>query len=157
MDLFESFVRVLFDPDGIAMTLLDYGDPLWEPLAFDGSQVIQEVALVRALGIRAMPRGNERHAVAFAIARIEATLYDAFASRLTGTIALPRDMADVLIALEDGRQWRLKNAAVSAWPGSQEEFIGREGVQLIGGNLEADAGVYVPGSAWNYDTEYWEE
>ncbi len=157
MELFESFVRLMFDPDGDAVVLLDYGDPLWEPLAFDGAQVIQEAAFVRAAGIHALPHENERHTLGFALGSIEATLYDAFAHRLTGTIALPRTMNDVLIALEDGRQWRLKNAAIQSWPGSQEEFISREGVQIVGGNLEADAGVYVPGSAWNYDTEYWEE
>lgn len=156
MELSDSFLRVTFDPNGVAIVLLDYGDPLWDPVALDGRQVVQEAGLIRAAGIRAIPRGNERHTLSFSLCRIRDAMDDAFAARVNGMLALPRTMADVLISLEDGRGWRIKNAAISDWPGGQEERLTRDGVHITGGEIIADSGTFAPGSVWSADDQLWE-
>lgn len=156
MDLYDSFLRVTFDPDGIALVLLDYGDAMWGPVTIDGEQSVQVQGFLRALGIKAFPRGNDLHTVSFEKCRIEDGMDDALASRLNGIIALPRTMADVLISLEDGRNWRIANCAIRNWPGGQEERLTREGVSIIGGRLTADEGVFVPGQTWGEINYEWE-
>jgi hypothetical protein len=155
-DLYDSFLRLTYDPDGIALVLLDYGDAMWGPVELDGSQIIQITSLIRAAGVKATPRGNEQHTLRFALCRIEDSLQDAFAARINGIIALPRTMADVLVELADGRKWRLKNAAVQAWNGGQTERLSRENVELLGGQLITDAGSYTPADYWNTDPGTWE-
>ena len=156
MELTDSFVRLTWDPDGAALVLVDYGDPLWSPVELDGRQVIQQVGLIRAAGMRAIPRGNETHNIKFTACVIEDAMDDAFAGRLTRITTLPRAGADVLISLEDGRSWRLKHCAVQAWPGGQEERLTRETVEILGGDLTPDDGAYVPGAFWQADTSLWE-
>ena len=156
MDVFDSFLRVTFDPDNVALVLLDYGDALWGPVAIDGEQAVQVQGFVRALGVKAFPRGNESHSLSFEKCRILDSMHDALAGRLNGIIALPRTMADVLISLEDGRNWRIANCAVRNWPGGQEERLTREGVNIIGGLLTADEGVYAPGQKWGELNLNWE-
>lgn len=156
MELFDSFVRVTFDPDDLAIVLVDYGTPLWGEIRLDGEQIVQEQTFVRAAGIQAFPRGNERHTLAFEICRIEDDMPDAFAARLNASITLPRIKADVLLSLDDGRSWRLKNAAARSWPGTIIERITRESVQIMGGQLIADEGVYTPGLTWGEIALEWQ-
>jgi len=156
-ELYDSFLRITYDPDGAGLVLVDFGDALWGEMALDGEQVVQEQAVVRAAGIKAFPRGNERHRLIFELCRIEEDLPDAFAARVTASTALPRGMADVLVALEDGRSWRLKDAAVKSWPGTQVERLTRERVELVGGRLVGDDGVYTPNATWGEISMLWED
>jgi hypothetical protein len=156
MEVFDSFVRVIYDPDGAALVLVDYGDAMWGPVRIDGEQLVQVQSFVRALGVKAIARGNESHTLAFEKCREEDAMDDAFAARLNGIIALPRTSKDVLLSLEDGRQWRIANAAIGSWPGGQEERLTREGVEIIGGRLTVDEGVYVPGQTWGEISMEWE-
>lgn len=152
--LFDSFIRVMFDPDGIAMVLVDYGDPLWGEIALDGEQIVQEQSFVRAAGIRAVPRGNQRHTLGFELCRPSPGLFSAFEARVNAMITLPKTGADILISMEAGQQWRIKDAAVRNWGGGQDEFLTRERVEIIGGILAVDEGSYSPGSSW--ETLVWE-
>lgn len=156
MELTESILRLTWDPDGDPLVLVDWGDPLWDSIVLDGRQVIQQVALVRAAGIQAKPRRNESHTLRCSVCVIEETIDAAFAGRLNRILALPRTMADVLISLEDGQNWRLKNAAIEAWPGGQEERLTRETLEIIGGELLPDEGAYAPGGFWQEDSSLWE-
>jgi hypothetical protein len=152
--LFDSFIRVMFDPDGIAMVLVDYGDPLWGEITLDGEQIVQEQGFVRAAGIRAIPRGNQRHTLGFELCRVETGLFEAFEARVNGMISLPKTGADILISLQAGQQWRISKCAVRNWGGSQDEFLTRERVDIVGGALSVDEGSYSPGSTW--ETLIWE-
>lgn|GEM_PF-5049853 len=156
MYLYDSFVRLTFDPAGAAVVLVDIGDPMWTPMSLDGGQVVEVASFVRAAGISAIPRANEQHQMSFATARIMDTMEDAFASRLNGSITLPRYMADVLISLTDGRQWRLKNCAVKSWKTAQDECISRESIEITGGQLIVDPGSYYPSDYWNTDPATWD-
>lgn len=158
MELYDSFVRITFDPDGAALVLVDYGTPLHGPMEIDGGQVVQVQGFLRALGVKAFPRGNESHSLRFDKAGIEESLADAFAGRLTGCLSLPRTQADVLLSLEDGRNWRIANCAIRSWPGAMDGTrINRQGVEIIGGRLTADAGVYLPGQTWGEIKYEWEK
>ena len=156
-EILDSFCRVIWDPDAAALVLVDFGDPMWEPVAIDGEQVVQTAGYVRGAGVKNFPRGNDRHTLTFELARITAGVAEAFKARLAGMATLPRTMKPVLIAFEDGEQWRLADCAVRSWPGGQVEHIGREGVVILGGTLAADAGVYVPGSTWGAIHFNWED
>ncbi|WP_193214798.1 hypothetical protein [Luteolibacter marinus] len=150
-------MRVLWDPDDAALVLVDFGDPMWAPVAIDGEQVVQTAGFVRGSGVKNFPRGNESHQLTFELARITDGVADALKQRLLGMASLPRTMKPVLIVFDDGVQWRLSNCAVQSWPGGQEEFIGREGVVILGGALAADVGVYVPGATWGEINFTWED
>ena len=156
MDLLDSFVRITFDPDGAALVLLDYGTALWGPLEINGEQIVQEQGFVRAAGIKAFPRGNNRTALRFEKSEIEDSIVDAFATGLSAIVALPRTQADILVSLQDGRNWRISNAAIRAWPVGQEARLTRQAVEIIGGRLTADAGVFVPGQTWGEINYEWE-
>lgn len=148
MDLWDSIVRIVWDPAGTSMVLVDFGDPMWEPVELDGRQEIQTARYVRGTGTKNFPRGNESHELRFTLAReIESTV-DAFEERLANTLLLPRGMADVLIQFESGRQFLLKNAAVSGWPNGQEDHLTRETVIIQGGEITEDATAYTIGNTW---------
>lgn len=156
MDLLDSFVRITFDPDDAALVLLDYGTALWAPLGINGEQVVQEQGFLRAVGIKTFSRGNDRTTVSFEKCEIETSIVGAFASSLNGIAALPRTTADILISLEDGRKWRISDAAIRAWPTGQEARLTRQAVEIVGGRLTGDAGVYIPGQTWGEINYEWE-
>lgn len=156
MYLYDSLVRLTFDPAGAAVVLVDYGDPMWTPMSLDGGQVVEVSTFVRAAGMSAIPRANEQHRISFTVARIMETMEDAFAARFNGSITFPRYMADILISLTDGRQWRLKNCAIKSWKSAQEERISRESIEITGGQLIVDPGSYYPSDYWNTDTATWD-
>lgn len=114
-------------------------------------------AFIRATGIKAMPRGNASHQLTFELCRVTEGVADAFRQRLQGIATLPRTMADVLIGFADGTGYRLRNAAVRAWPGGQEQHLTRERITLLGGDLVPDAGTYTPGQSWGSIGTNWEE
>lgn len=137
--IYDSFVKVTFDPDGTPVVLVDYGDALWGPLEIDGGQVIDPQDFMRASGISAVPRGNERHTLAIELAGIDDSLADSFAGMLNACIALPRTQADVLLSLEDGRGWRIANCAIESWPSKAgKDRINSKGIRIIGGALTAE-------------------
>lgn len=158
MELYDSFVRVTFDPDGAALVLVDYGTALHGPIEIDGGQIVQVQGFVRAIGVKAFPRGNESHRLRFEKAGIEDSLVDAFAAFLTDSISLPRTQADVLLSLEDGRNWRIKDCAIRAWPGGTDGTrINRQGCEIKGGRILYDEGSYDPGSVWGDIGVFWED
>jgi hypothetical protein len=158
MYLWDSIVRVMWDPDGAALVLVDYGDPMWEPVSVDGQQSVQAIAAVRASGAKHLPRGNESHLLSFTLARIEAGVSDAFVARLAAGVSLPKSASKpVLLSFESGEQFRLSDCAVRAWPHSQEEHVTRESVVIDGGRLTVDAGMYVPGTTWGEISFNWED
>jgi hypothetical protein len=156
MELFGSFARITYDPDGIALVLLDYNDDLWEPLAINGDQMVQVQGFVRAAGIKAFARGNEKTSLNFMKCNIETSVVEGFARLLSDIVALPKSTADILISLEDGRNWRIPDAAIQSWPASQEARLTRQTVEIIGGKIAGDAGVYIPGQTWGEINYQWE-
>jgi hypothetical protein len=158
MDLWDSIVRVTWDPDATALVLVDFGDPMWEPVSVDGEQLVQRSSYIRALGAKHFPRGNESHRLAFSLARITEGVSEAFVARLTAALALPKtDGKPVLLAFESGEQFRLADCAVRAWPHSQVDGVTRETVVIECGRMTADAGVYAPGQTWGEISFHWED
>jgi len=155
-ELYESFVRLTWSPDISPLILVDYGTPLWGAINLNGSQVVDVENLVRSAGAVAYPMGNEQTSLEFDVCRVKPTIHEAFSSRLDGIIALPRAAADVLITMQNGRQWRIKNAAIESWPGSQTEFLTRESIRIVGGQLIPDTGDYNPINRWENIHLYWE-
>jgi hypothetical protein len=148
MDLWDSIVRIVWDPAATSLVLVDFGDPMWDPVTIDGSQEVQTSRYVRGDGVKNFPRGNESHELRFTLAREIDSTVDAFEERLANTLTLPRTMADVLIQFESGRQFLLKNAAIRAWPNGQEDHLTRESLVILGGEIVETATVYTIGNTW---------
>lgn len=149
MELWDSIVRVTWDPAGTALVLVDFGTPMWEPVAVDGEQAVQTASFVRAAGAKHFPRGNESHRIAFALARIKDGISEAFVGRLSDVIALPKSASKpVLLSFESGEQFLFADCAIRAWPHSQEEHVTRQGLVIEAGAMTATAATYTPGAVW---------
>ena len=148
MDLWDSPVRVMWDPGGAGLVLVPYGAPMWEPVRVDGGQEVQTTALVRGTGVKNYPRGNEAHKIDFTIGRVKATVVEALEANLADALALPRSMKDVLLSFADGRQFRVKNCAIQRWPHEHEDQVCRQTVSILGGHIVTDPGSYAEGATW---------
>ncbi|QJE95953.1 LamG-like jellyroll fold domain-containing protein [Luteolibacter luteus] len=144
--LLDSFVRVVWDPDGAKKVLVEIGDPMWSPVAIDGEQVVDVAQGSNIVGVRNFPRGNEAHKLTFTLCRIKDTLDDAFETRMNEAMALPRDMRDIVFSLQSGKAWRLKNAAVKSWPTNQRERLTKQNLVILGGEIVAEANAPQPGA-----------
>jgi hypothetical protein len=133
--LWDSVVKVTWDPDGAATVLVNWDDPMWEPVTLDGKQVVQEAPGLRRAGVDHFPRGNERHELRFTLARETAGIAAAFQARLTNALAVPRTRRDVLLSFESGAAFRLRNCAVESWPSGQVEHLTKETLVIRGGEL----------------------
>jgi len=150
----DSVVRVVWDPDGSQLILVDFGDPMWSEVAVDGGQVVDVAGAIRSPGKTAWPRGNEEHTLTFEIAVETAGIAAAFEHRLDRAIAVPRGQADVLLQFESGSQYRLRRAAAERWPHAQLGRLARESLIIRGGDLVADVGTYDPLITWG---DHWFE
>lgn len=148
MELLDSPVRVIFDPADTALVLVDFGTPMWEPVALDGEQLVQTASYVRGAGAKHFPRGNESHVLTFTLARETEGAADALEARLTNSLALPRTKADVLLAFESGTQFLLKDCAIRQWRGGQIEQLTREGLVILCGAILPDTTARLPGAVW---------
>jgi hypothetical protein len=148
MELLDSPVRVIFDPADTALVLVDFGTPMWEPVALDGEQLVQTASYVRGAGAKHFPRGNESHALSFTLARETEGAADALEARLTNSLALPRTKGDVLLAFESGTQFLLKDCAIRQWRGGQIEHLTREGLVILCGRMQLTTATYTPGDTW---------
>jgi len=155
-EVFDSVVRVVWDPDGSQIILVEFGEPMWGEVALDGGQAVDVAGAIRSAGKTAWPRGNEEHALTFDVCGETTGIAAAFERRLTRAIAAPRDQADVLLQFESGSQFRLKRAAVERWPNGQVGRLTRESLVIRGGELLADVGTYDPLIGWGdrwFETE----
>ena len=148
MDLWDSAVRVMWDPDGVRLVLVPHGAPMWEPVKVEGSQQVQTAGAIRRGGVRNHPRRNESHQINFAIARVKGSVSAALQANFTDALALPRTMRDVLLTFSGGRQFRVKNCAVQSWPHDHEDQVCRQTVRILGGEIVLDDGEYEEGSTW---------
>lgn len=131
MDTFESIVEIKHG----TTVLVALGDPMWAPVAINGQQLVDVVARVRAAGVKAIPRGNERNVLTFEKCDETNGIATAFKNELAWAAGLPRTMADVTITFGDATVFTLADAAVEAWSGGQLDHLGRLGLQIIGGTL----------------------
>lgn len=131
METFESIVEVRHG----STVLVALGDPMWQPVAINGRQVVDVVALVRSSGVRAIPRGNEENSLTFQRCDEAETIAQAFKNELAWAAGLPRTMADVSLTFADGSVFQLANAAVESWSGGQTERLGNLGISITGGRL----------------------
>jgi hypothetical protein len=131
MDLFDSLVEVKHG----STTLVEIGDPMWQPVRIDGGQVTQRVALVRATGVLVKARGNEAHTLTFSLASEETSVEDAAKAAAQWTLTLPRTMGDVSVLFDDGTGYKLKNATIERWSADNEEQLGRFTLVIQGGEL----------------------
>jgi len=134
-ELLDSFVRVTWDPDGDAVILVDFGTAMWDPVKIDGKQLVDTVPGLNRAGTQNFPRANESHRLTFTLGQLTAGLEAAFEARLEAAIAAPRNMADVLLSLESGRSFRLKDCSVESWPSNQRGRITQETLVILGGEL----------------------
>jgi len=148
MELLDSPVRVIFDPADTALVLVDFGTPMWEPVALDGEQLVQTASYVRGAGAKHFPRGNESHVLTFTLARETEGAADALEARLTNSLALPRAKADVLLGFQSGTQFLLKDCAIRQWRGGQVEHLTREGLVILCGLMELTTDTFTPGDTW---------
>lgn len=149
MDLWDSIVRVLWDPDGERLVLVPYGMAMWRAVEVDGQQDVQTSSYVRGTGTKNFPRANEAHKITFTVAREKSTIEVAFDARLNNARLLPRTTKDVLLSFAGTpRQYRVKNCAIESWPHDQEEHVTRESVVILGGEIVLDSGTYADGDVW---------
>ncbi|MCW1913738.1 hypothetical protein OJ996_09140 [Luteolibacter sp. GHJ8] len=135
LELWDSVVRVTWDPDGAATVLVQYGDPMWEPVKVDGKQVVQEGQGLKRAGVDNFPRGNERHELRFTLARETPGVADAFEDRLTRSLAVPRGKGDIRLSFESGAQFRLRKCAIESWPHDQVEHLIKETLVIRCGEM----------------------
>jgi hypothetical protein len=147
--VFESAVRVLWDPGGAKLVLVDWGDELSERVTLDGGQLVDVVPRIRAAGVMTFPRGNEQHRISFEKSTEQSSLGAAFSERLRRSLALPRSRADVLLWFEAGSKYRLKAATIESWPSRQDALWTRERVNIVGGVLITDSGTYTGLTTWS--------
>ena len=145
---YDSTVRLMWDPDGDRIVLLQLGDMMWQLVSLDGQQVVERATYVRAAASKALPRGNDGHELVFEIARQTDGPADAFKKRLTNITTLPRTGKDLLITFEDGTHFRMRDAAIQSWPARTEDSVLIERISIAGGLIEADGGTYTEGSTW---------
>jgi hypothetical protein len=148
MDLWDSPVRVMWDPDGTRFVLVPHGAPMWDPVKVDGSQQVQTAGAIRRGGVRNHPRQNEAHQINFAIARVKESVSAALQANFVDALALPRTMKDVLLTFAGGRQFRVRNCAVQSWPHEHEDYVCRQTVRILGGEIVSDDGDYDEGNTW---------
>jgi hypothetical protein len=148
MDLWDSPVRVMWDPDGVCFVLVPFGAPMWEPVRVDGSQQVQTSGAIRRDGVKNHPRQNEAHSIDFTLARVKDTATAALEANFFDALALPRTMKDVLLTCAGGRQVRVKNCAVQSWPHEHEDYVCRQTVRILGGEIVADTGEFEEGNIW---------
>lgn len=108
---------------------------MWEPVALDGRQFVQVAARVRAVGIKAIPRGNEQHTLTYTKCVETAGIADAAKAVLNHAKNLPLGMAAVTVTFADATVFTLADAAVEAWGGGQTEHLARLSTRIIGGAL----------------------
>lgn len=132
METYESLVLVKHG----GTTLVAIGAPMWELPRINGAQGIQETPLLRAAGIKVIPRGNQRNELTFMLCNEAATVEAAMKAQFAYPIAAPKTMADVSVTFADGSGVRLKNASVQSWQCDQTETLGRHALRIIGGELE---------------------
>jgi hypothetical protein len=130
-DIYESLVEVKHG----STVLVERGAPMWKPVELNGQQAVQVAALLRAAGVKAIPRGNESNVLFFSLCNETESVEAAAKALLRFPISLPRTMADVDITFEDATGIRIKNASVQSWQGEQEEILGRHSVTITGGNI----------------------
>lgn len=157
-EILDSTVRLMWDPDGEAIVLLQIGDPMWSLIKDNGQQVVEAATLVRAAGIKALARGNESHEFTFELVRATPGPVDAFRQRLRNITTLPKGSADMLISFdvdqETEEHFRLKDSAIRGWPGFQEDQLAIERISILGGQLVVDeGGPYEEGSVWGEPVE----
>lgn len=131
METFESIVEIKHG----STILVALGDPMWKPVAINGGQIVDVVARVRAAGVKAFPRGNERNVITFEKCNEADTVANAFKGELAWAAGLPTTMANVTLTFADATVYTLADAAVEAWSGGQVERLGRHGLQITGGAL----------------------
>lgn len=148
MDLWDSIVRVTWDPAGTALVLVDFGAPMWEPVTLNGEQLVQSSTAVRAAGAKHFARGNETNQLTFSLARITDGVADALEARLLNAIALPRTKGDVLLTFESGTKLLLKDCAIRTWGGAQEEHLTRETLAILCGAMAETTATFSPGATW---------
>lgn len=135
METWDSLVKVMHG----ATTLVAIGDPMFGPVTIDGSQAVQVAELVRAAGIKAYPRGNERHTVEMTVCKEHDSVATALKNAFTAALNAPRTMADVDITFADGSGIRVKNASVESWQAGHDAHLGRTTLRIIGGEIAAIA------------------
>jgi hypothetical protein len=147
-DLWDSAVRVIWDPDGVRLVLVPYGAPMWDPVKVEGSQQVQKAGAIRRGGVKNYPRRNEEHHVGFALARVKDSVSAALQANFADTLGLPRTMKDVLLSFPGGRQFRVKNCAVQSWQHEHEDHVCKQVVKIQGGEIVSDPGEYDEGNTW---------
>ncbi|MEM1085950.1 MAG: hypothetical protein AAGI48_17710 [Verrucomicrobiota bacterium] len=147
-----SAVRVVWDPDGVGLILVDWDEVMTDRVKLNGRQVVQESDPVRSVGIDTHPRGNERHELTFGRRFEEQGLEQALENRIQRSLRLPRTKADVLLVFQDsGTQFRLRKASVRAWPSDQDGNRTDDRVEIIGGEVVEDTGSYNTLTNWGDD------
>ena len=133
METYESIVEIKHG----ATVLVALGEPMWVPVAINGRQLVDVVALVRAQGVYAFPRGSEQNTLTFEKCDEAGDIATAFKNELAWAASLPRTMAAVTITFADATAFTLANSTVESWSGGQEERLGRRSLSIIGGKLAA--------------------
>lgn len=130
-EVFDSLVSV----SHASTVLVAIGDPMWDVVRINGSQVIQSIARVRAAGIRAQPRGNESHTLTFSLCVIAESVEAAAKAAAHYAHTLPKTMADVTVKFADDTGITLKDAAIASWQAENSDPLGRHTLTIIGGEI----------------------
>lgn len=145
MELYESYLRIVHDPGGVAETLLDFGDLLTsEKLQLEGSQEVQVSDQLRALAVRVYPRGNAMLRLEFSVVERCESKAQSLTSMLNYGTTVPRGAASVQIHTTTGECWELGEAVVENWQSSSTGNVSQRQVRIIGGQISKVGSTVIP-------------
>ena len=136
-ELLCSLLRITWDPEGASpVVLLDWDDDITGEPTLDGGQIVQTAEYLRAGGAVTMGRGNERHSLRVPMADEREGIAAAQDYLFSASIKVPRSSADVLIEVNGGGAYIMRNATIESWNGLSEGHITSRILQVTGGTIE---------------------
>lgn len=148
MELTESIIELVWDPDGSRTTLVPFGSPMWDEVTISGQRSQSVTSLVRSDSARVTSRGNELNRITFSISREKPSVRDAMLNRFKSMSTVPAGTADLLVKFDSGKKYRIKRSSIESWETSQVENLTRESLTITGGKMIDDVGTYAPGPVW---------
>ena len=139
--------------------VLDYGTALANPgIVLDGSHLVEAVHFARALGLTRFARGGETHVLEWTVVEPEISMADAVQTSLNHAVTAPRTVAQLVIELESGEQWRIDSAAIESWSADStqgEGIIGARTYRAVGGVITATHAYPALPATWTQLNRRW--
>ena len=136
--LYESLLRITYDPDGdLPIVLLDFEQDVAGEPRLDGGQLVQVVQYIRAKGVSTFGRGNESHVLVIPLVEETLSPLEAHNSLFRKRQTLPTSgNKDILVEVQEGDSFTLKSCTVGSWNGAIMEHLVEHALVIRFGEIE---------------------